>query len=69
LTTTAETESKQTQTPNEKAYFASLFTVDGKLEGVRRIHRGKVRQRTKEFADKLLSGEVRAFYLGVEGGE
>jgi hypothetical protein len=69
LTTAAETESKQAQAQREKAYFESLFSVDGKLKGVIQIHREKVRQRTKEFADKLLSGEVRAFYLGVEGGE
>jgi hypothetical protein len=68
LTTVAEM-NKQIQAQRENTYFATLFTIDGKLEGVRQIHRGKVRQRTKEFSDKLLSGEVRAFYFVVEGGE
>ena len=60
---------KQAQAQREDAYFAALFRVDGDLEEVRPIPRGQVRQRAREYADRLLSGELRAYYVSVSGGE
>jgi len=58
---------KQTQAQREQLYFATLFKADGSIEDVRPILAGTVRRSMRTFADKLLSGEIRGFYCGVEG--
>jgi glutamine amidotransferase-like uncharacterized protein len=67
LTAVAEM-NKQVQAQRENAYFATLFKGDA-IEEVKPISRRGVRKAAMDFADKLLSGEIRAYYIGVEGGE
>ena len=59
-----EVGSEQAQAQRENAYFATLFKDDA-IEEVKPIPRRRVRQAAREFADKLLSGEIRAYYFGV----
>jgi hypothetical protein len=61
-------ESKQAQAQREKAYFATLFKGDA-IEEAKSIFRRGLRKAAMDCVDKLLSGEIRAHYFGVEGGE
>jgi hypothetical protein len=58
--------SKQAQAQGERGFYAALFKGDV-IEEVKPIPRRKVLQATKEFAEKVLSGEIRSYYFSVEG--
>jgi len=57
------------QAQRERGFFTATFTIDGEGEETKRIHRRNVQQKTREFADPLLSSEARVYDCSVEGGE
>ena len=60
---------RRAQAQRERGFFTAIFTIDEEGEEAKRIHRRNMQQKTREFADPLLSSEARVYDCSVKGGE